>query len=244
MLQPLQSHEQRNLLLWGESIRENPRTILLSIPIFLFGIFYYTLIKDDKGLAGSYGHLGIAFKNYHKHYWQQPFLLQIAYKLIDNASHKSQGEGLVSTILHCGQVAKDLQNYSLAEVKFKQALFQAHKLKQYVQLGYILSHLASVHVAQQRFDVAFRELNQSLKILQSGIKQKPTSLYYQIWLSHGELTMSEYYLAIRDYKQAKKYAQQALNRSQKHQLKFRQQEAHQLLNRIIETESQLMNLPS
>src|SRR3989344_3476159 len=62
-MRKLRSHEQKRILLLGEKLRENPNTILLSIPVFMFCVIFYSLSGNKEGIAGSLGHCGIAFKN-------------------------------------------------------------------------------------------------------------------------------------------------------------------------------------
>ncbi len=231
MTKKLTSHEQRKLLLTGETIREKDWGLLLSMPVFLVGIIYYSLIRDREGLAGAYGHLGIAFKNYHKHHWQQTFLIKIAYFLFDKASINSTGEGQVSSILHCGQAAKDLKNLSLAESKFKQALSLAQQQQNQALAAYALSYLGGVHTNQQRSSLALKELRQAVKTLTRESQHQSDSLYLHIWLTHAQLTLAEYYLATNNHSLAQKSARQVLNLSQKYHLQLRYQEAQRLLKK-------------
>lgn len=64
----VKSDEEKGILKLGESVREHPKGIIFSVPIFLLGFIYYSLTGDRKGVAGALGHCGIAFKNYYRHH--------------------------------------------------------------------------------------------------------------------------------------------------------------------------------
>jgi len=229
----LKSHEKKKILLLGETFRENPNTILLSIPIFLFGVLYYSLVSDKQGLAGSYGHMGISFKNFYKHFWQRKFLLKVSYSLFKKSSDYAElGEGKVSSILHCGQVAVTLERYKLARKQFVKALLLAKELNRSDHAAYILGHMAKVEIETQDLGKAKEYLDRSLRILKRAVNKNPKSLYLQIWLSHSELMLGEYWLASGDRAKAKIWAEKARKRANKYNLKVRKLDVKKLVSKI------------
>lgn len=228
----VKSHERRKILLLGETIRENPRTILLSIPIFFFGFIFYTLIGDKEGKAGSFGHCGITFKNYHRHYWQKDFLLKIAYFLFDKSSQYATGEGRVSDFLHCGKTALVLGNTPLALKKYNEALKEAKKIGHKSMPGYIFSHIAALKLESKDIDKAKEYLKKAHDILTRALKERPDSMYLHIWMSQVELMYGEYWLAAGDKRRALSWAKMAESRAMKYSLKVRKLDAKKLLEKI------------
>ncbi|MEK7188391.1 MAG: hypothetical protein AAB685_00885 [Patescibacteria group bacterium] len=231
----LKSHDIRKILIFGESLRENPKTILFSIPIFIFGILFYFLIGDKEGVAGSLGHMGISFKNYHKHFLQKDFLLNIAYFLFEKSSLSASGEGKVSAILHAGQTVFVLEDFKTAISKYKEALTEISKEKVTTGIeGYIFSHLATVEIKKKDFKKAEKYLDRALKVLALKIKEKPDSLYLHIWFSHLELTYGEYFLAIGKKREARVWTEKAKQRAEKYDLKVRKHDVSKLFKRLGE----------
>lgn len=228
----VKSHEERRILLLGETVKENPRTILLSIPIFFFGLLFYSLIGDGAGVAVSLGHCGISFKNYHRHYWQKDFLLKIAYFLFDKSSQYATGEGKVSDFLHCGKTALALGDSSLALKKYGEALKEARRIRHQSIAGNIYAHMAAVELERKSLSRAKEYLVRAHKILDKSIKEKPNSLYIHIWLSGAELISGEYCLAKGDKEVARVWAKKAESRAMKYNLKVRKLDANKLLEKI------------
>src|SRR3989344_9424212 len=103
-----QTSEPNKLLALGEKLRENPDTILLSIPVLGLGIILFSLTEDKENLAGAYGHLGLAFRLYHKHHWQSPVLLKIAYWLLSQSARINAGLGQPTVRMVMGGISSDL----------------------------------------------------------------------------------------------------------------------------------------
>ena len=232
MKRKVKSHEKRRILLFGETIRENPRTILLSIPVFFFGFLFYSLIGDREGKAGSLGHCGITFKNYYRHHWKKKFLLEIAYFLINSSSKLATGEGKVSNFIHCGQIAFTLGKHPLAVSKFREALKEAEDINHKSIQGNIYNHMAIVELKKGKLNEARKYLDKAVDILEGAVKKKPDSLYLHVWFSGAELVMGEYFIKKGDKGSAKKWAIKAQKRVKKYNLKTRKQDVKNLLKRI------------
>ncbi|OGM26660.1 hypothetical protein A3D00_01000 [Candidatus Woesebacteria bacterium RIFCSPHIGHO2_02_FULL_38_9] len=232
-MRKLRSHEQKRILLLGEKLRENPNTILLSIPVFMFGVIFYSLSGNKEGIAGSLGHCGIAFKNYHKHFWQKDFLLKIGFWLFNKSADYATGEGKVSTVLHAGQISLSLDNLNLARKKYEEALMVCKNQKVDTGIdGYIFVHLAVLDLKEKKLDKVKLNLDKALKILNIRLEENPKSLYLHIWMSLLELTMGEYYLTVGDKMLARAWAEKAQNRTEKYDLKVRKLDVKRLLSRI------------
>lgn len=230
----LKSHSTQKLLIFGEKVRENPRTILLSIPIFIFALIYYWITGYREGVAGSLGHMGIAFTNFYKHNWQQNFLLRIGYFLFGKSTEFATGEGKVSAILHCGQAAILLKDFELARRKSLEALREVKKenVKTGIE-GYIYGHyLGKIELETENVGKARGHVERGLKILKEKSKRSRGSLYLQVWLSGTELTMAEYWLAKKDEEASRIWAERAKARADKYNLKVRKLDAKKLFTRI------------
>ena len=227
------SQERRRILELGESLRENPGTILLSVPIFFFGYLFYSIIGDKEGVAGSLGHCGITFKNYYKHYWKQDFLLKIAYRLYDKSAQYATGEGKVSTIHHAGQVALELGDVELAEKRYKEALSEARRLKLVNIEAYVIDHMAQLEIERGNYELAKEYLDGAYNILSKAVKKEPKSMYLHIWLSSVEINTANYWLAVGDKNKARIWAKHAQKRADKYDLKMRKKDVKKIMDKLV-----------
>jgi tetratricopeptide (TPR) repeat protein len=226
-----QTFEPNKLLALGEKLRENPQTILLSLPIFGWGILWFKLAGDKDGLAGAFGHLGLAFKLYYKHHWQNKSFLKISYHLLSEAAKQGTGNGQPSVRMVMGSIALDLGNNLQAKWDYELAIRMSRKIKDFNQTAFIMGHLGRVKTILGDFVGAKKDLDRGLKILSKTIK-RDKSPRLQIWISNLELAMSEWYLACGDKKKAKLWAIAVSRRSHKYDLKTRKLDANNLLSKI------------
>ena len=234
MTKKLKSKEPKRILHLGESLRENSKTILLSIPVFTFGLCYYSMISDKEGLAGAYGHMGIAFKNYHKHFWKKRFLLEIAYYLFRKAAELGGGKDRPTVLLKCGQTALELGDKKSAEKNYNEAIAEAKRLKDKYQKAYVSAHLADL-IKEKDFEKAEGMLTNSHEVLNQAIDKNPEALYFQIWISFVELALGQLYLSKADKNSARVWAEKAHARVEKYDLKVRKLDVKKLLSKIEST---------
>lgn len=223
--------EAYSLLAIGEGFRENPRTILLSIPILGFSIFWYSFAHNRSALAGAYGHLGLTFRLYYKHHWQNPVLLKIAYWLLLQSSKINVGMGQPTVRMVLGGIASDLGNYDQAQKDYELGIQMAKDLKDPWQAAFITSHLGRLEIKIGNLVGAKKNLDDSLKILLAAVK-KDSSSRLQIWLSNVEIGLSEWFLATGDKIQAKFWADKVVSTAEKYDLKTRRLDAINLLAKI------------
>ena len=228
----VKSHEERKILLKGESLRENPKTILLSIPVFGVGYIYYLLVGDKQGVAGALGHCGITFKNYYRHHWHKEFLLKISFTLFLKSTDYAKGEGRVSTLLHAAQSACDLGNLDEADELYNDALKEADAIEHTAIKGNIYSHMAANEMKRENFKKAKKYLDDSYNILLKAEKDKSKSMYIQVWISGTEMSYGWYHLTLGDKKCAKSWALKAKKRVNKYDLKTRKADVEKLFKKI------------
>lgn len=226
------SKETSKILRLGESLRENPRTILLSIPVFSFGYAWHTLLGNKEKQAGSLGHMGIAFKNYHQHYWQNPALLKIAHSLFRKTAALANRESKPTVLLMCGKTALELGDEEAARKDLEEGIKEAKRVKDDYQGAFVLGHLGSLFLKQKKLEEAKTALDRALKTLEKAVEEKPDSLYYQVWISYVELALAEYYLVADDKKQARQWLSRAEKRIEKYDLGVRRLEAQKLRKQI------------
>ena len=226
-----QTSEPNKLLALGERLRENPDTILLSIPVLGLGIILFSLTEDKENLAGAYGHLGLAFRLYHKHHWQSPVLLKIAYWLLSQSARINAGLGQPTVRMVMGGISSDLGNYSQAQKDYELGIQMAKGLKDSWQAAFIASHLGRLETKTGNLVGAKKNLDDSLKILSAAVK-KDSSPRLHIWLSNTEIGLSEWFLAAGDKIQAKTWADKVSARAEKYDLKTRKLDAANLLAKI------------
>lgn len=226
-----QTHEPNKLLALGEKLRENPDTILLSIPVLSFGLILFSLTGDKEALAGAYGHLGLAFRLYHKHHWQNPVLLKIAYWLLSRSALINTGMGQPTVRMVMGGIASDLGNYDEAKKEYELGIKMAKDLKDNLQAAFITGHLGRLEIKTGDLPTAKKTLNSSLKVLSAAVK-KDSSPRLHIWLSNVEIGLSEWFLAAGDKTQAKIWADKVTARAEKYDLKTRKLDAAKLLEKI------------
>ncbi len=223
-----------DLLSLGESLRENPRTILLSIPILGFAIVWLTLTGNREGEAGGYGHLGLTFKLLYKHHWKKEFLQTIAYTLFSKAAELSTGEGRPTILLKMAQISGERGDWKRARDEIEQALELARQVGDEAQYSYLLAHLGRIKIMLNDMPGAKEDLEESLKDL-TEITNKESTMRLQVWMSTPEMILSEWYLAAGDKKNAKLWAEKVIARSEKYDLKTRKLDGQNLLKRISTT---------
>lgn len=213
--------EPNKLLALGESLRENPKTILLSIPVLGFGILWFGMIGNKYAQAGAFGHLGLAFRLYYKHHWQNKIFLRIAHKLLENAQ---SGEGSPTVIMVMGGISAELGDKTQAKRDYEQAIKIALKIGDVPQAAFIESHLGKLLLDKKHLDHAYKVLS---KFAQNKREQRP-----HIWLSNVELGYSEWYLAKLNKKMALYWANKTLTRANKYKLETRKLDVANLLKKI------------
>lgn len=216
--------EENKLLAIGERLRENPRTILLSIPVLGWGIFWFGLMGDRDALAGAFGHLGLTFRLYYKHHWQNKTFLKIAYWLLLQAARLGTGDGQPTVRMVMGTIAAELENQEQAQVDYEAGIQMAKKIKDEPQAAFIESHLGKLLLDKKRLDHTYKVLSQFAK--------GKTDMRPHVWLSNAEIGLSEWYLAAGDKKRARLWANKVAARADKHDLKTRRLDAQNLKKKI------------
>ena len=229
-----QTSEPNKLLALGEKLRENPDTILLSVPVLGLGIILFSLTGDKEALAGSYGHLGLTFRLYHKHHWQNPVFLKIAYWLLSQSALINTDMGQPTVRMVLGGISSDLGNYDQARKDYQLGIQMAKDLKDPWQGAFITSHLGRLETKTGNLVIAKKDLDDSLKILSAAVK-KDSGPRLHIWLSNVEIGLSEWFLATGDKTQAKLWANKVAARAEKHDLKTRKLDSIKLLEKISTT---------
>lgn len=232
MAKKLKSHETSKLLALGEKLRENPKTILLSVPIFLIGTVWFSLKKDEEKLAGSFGHLGITFKNCYKHHWQQKFLLILAAKSFAISAKHAPLKDKPAVLLKLGQTWIELEKIELGQRIYEEGIKIAEKIKDFPMVGYILAHRGRLFASQKKPELAWQDLKKAEEYIRQGIKKRKDSLYYQIWLSGVELDISDYYLTLKETEKALEWVKKAGRRAEKFSLETRKLDAQKMLKKI------------
>ncbi|KKU03009.1 MAG: hypothetical protein UX99_C0030G0005 [Candidatus Amesbacteria bacterium GW2011_GWB1_47_26] len=225
------AQEGNRLLSLGERVRENPHTILLSIPILGFAIIWLKLVRDREGQAAGYGHLGLTFKLLYKHHWKNKLLQTIAYDLFSKAVDLATGDGRPTIILKMAQISGEQGNWKKAKDEVARALLLAKQIGDDSQYAYLLAHLGRIKIMLDDMPGAKSDLENSLKNL-TAITQKESTMRLQVWMSTPEMILSEWYLAASDNKNAKLWAQKVIDRAEKYDLKTRKLDGQNLLKRI------------
>jgi len=223
--------EQFSLLAWGEIIRENPATIWFSIPILLFSAVWSWLSDNREQLAGSFGHLGIAFELINKYHWRHPLFLDLAYWSFRKARRTGVGDGQPTVSLKLGSIAEQRGDLAAAKAFIEEGIGMCRKLKDVPQRAFLTAHLGRVKTKLGDFAGAKADLESSLKTLTKSIKREST-FRLQVWASTAEMGLAEWYLAAGDKKQAKTWADKVAARAAKHDLKTRNLDAAKLLSEI------------
>ena len=221
-----------NLLKWGETLREKPNTILLCIPLFSLSLFIYLLKGDRGGMAASFGHVGVAFKNYYKHNYQKKFLLYLALYCFRKSAKLAVGPGRPTVLLKCAETAELLGYDSDAEMYFVQAASEAKTQNDLAQLAYVQAGFSRFKIVQGLKDEAKVLIEESEKVLRNMVKKFPDSLYLHVWFTQSLIIVGEYFLAVGDKSNALKYGIEALEHSQEYDLRFRIHDAQILLDKI------------
>jgi len=125
-----------------------------------------------------------------------------------------------------------LGNYDLARTRLIEALNEASKANKTYLKGFILGHLANVEIKLKKFRSAKSNLEKASRILTKAAKKEPKSLYIQIWLSGVELATGEYWFAKGDKKEAERWAEKAMIRANKYDLKVRKLDAKKLFKKL------------
>lgn len=209
----------------GERLRENPQTILLSIPVLIWGILWFGITENIPAQAGAYGHLGLSFRLYYKHHWQNKVFLRIAYSLLSNATKLGTGDGQPTVRMVMGGIAAELGNKAQAKEEYDAGIQMAKRIKDGPQAAFIESHLGRLLVNKKHLDHAYKIL---FKFANGKTGMRP-----HIWLSNAEIGLSEWYLAAGDKKRAKFWADKVARRAAKYDLKTRILDAQKLLQKIL-----------
>lgn len=226
-----QTFEPNKLLALGEKLRENPDTILLSLPVLAWAIVWYGWTGNKPAQAGGFGHLGLAFKLYYKHHWQNQILLKIAYWLLTQALLCGDRDGQPTVKMVMGSISLDLGDKNQAKSDYEQAVNMAKNIGDQNQMAFVLGHLGRIKTQLGDFVGAKKDLDLGLKILTRALK-KDSAPRLHIWISNVELAMSEWYLAAGDKKRAKLWVQKVATRAEKYDLKTRKLDAKNLLSKI------------
>lgn len=221
------------MLAFGERLRENPRTIWLSIPVLAAAILLARMIRNKEMEAGASGHLGLTFRLLYKHHWRQPRLLDIAYALFSSAARTGAGSGQPSVRMAMGGVAMEKGNYSQALENYKEGFQLAKKMKDSNQAAFLRSHMGIAQIKLDQLPSAKKNLENAYRTLVKALKGNPKSLYLQVWASNAEIGMSEWFLAVGDKKRARIWAKKVAERADKYELKTRRLDAEKLLKRIV-----------
>lgn len=224
--------EKNKMLAAGESLRENPKTIWLSVPVLGGAIILAKLTGNKEAEAGGSGHLGLTFRLIYKHQWKQPLLLDVAYALFKNAARIGTGGGQPSVRMAMGGVALEKNDPETALEDYRQGYSLAKRLKDANQAAFLQSHMGMAETRLGDLASAKRDVETAVKTLYSALKKNPNSLYLQVWTSNAEIGMSEWYLATGDKKKAKLWAEKVQKRAESFELKTRKLDAEKLLKRI------------
>ena len=136
----------KKFLSLGEQLRENPKTIWLSIPVLILGIMWYGIKGDKEGQTGGYGHLGLTFRLLHKHQGQSKLFLRISYWLFSQANHIGVGSGLPTVRLKMAQVVAQLGDLKQAKMDIESAIKLCQQTKDISQAAYITAHLGRIKI--------------------------------------------------------------------------------------------------
>jgi len=221
----------KKFLSLGEQLRENPKTIWLSIPVLILGIMWYGIKGDKEGQTGGYGHLGLTFRLLHKHQGQSKLFLRISYWLFSQANHIGVGSGLPTVRLKMAQVVAQLGDLKQAKMDIESAIKLCQQTKDISQAAYITAHLGRIKIKLGDLAGAKRDLESSFRDLEKILKKRST-MHHQIWMSTAEMGLSEWYFASGDKKQALLWAQKAAARAQKQDLKTRMLDISNLIHEI------------
>lgn len=231
-MKPMAKKEQ--LLLFGEKLRENPRTFWFSVPIFLICLLVYFLLKDKKALAHTFEQLGIVPQNTYRHWYKNSHLLTMANFLFKKASQLAPEEDKPAYLLKYGQTLSQLGQFRKSLLVFNKALKICKKYNQQPMLGYILSHKGHTLMEYGFEKEAFKDLKESIRLLEQALKEK-SFVYHQIWLSGAELSMAEWYLKSKKKHEALKWAKKAEKRAKENNLKIRILDSKKVLEEIKKT---------
>ncbi|KKU28582.1 MAG: hypothetical protein UX80_C0004G0012 [Candidatus Amesbacteria bacterium GW2011_GWA2_47_11b] len=223
--------EQFKLLSLGEKLRENPKTIWLSVPAFLFSALWSTLVGNREELAGSFGHLGISWELIRKHHWKSGVFLDLALWSYQQAVKIGVGDGQPSVRLKIGSMYAEKGDLPRAKKYIEEGLALCRNIKDVPQGAFLLAHLGRIKTKLGDFAGAKKDLDKSLSIMEKILK-KDSSLRLHIWASTAEMGLAEWYLAAGDKKRAKLWAQKVATRATIHDLKTRALDAKDLLAKI------------
>lgn len=224
--------EKNKMLAFGEKLRENPKSIWLSVPVLGAAILLGKLIGDKEMEAGGSGHLGLSFRLLYKHHWKQTKLLDIAYELFANAARIGVGNGQPSVRMAMGGIAMEKGDNKKALGNYFDGFNLAKKQKDLNQAAFLQSHMGIAQIKLDDLSSAKKNISEAMRRLSQALKKQPNSLYLQVWMSNSELGMSEWYLAAGDKKNAKVWAEKVAKRAKRWELKTREQDAKNLLKRI------------
>lgn len=226
-----QTHEPNKWLALGERLRENPRTILLSIPVLGAGVLWFGLVEDKNAQAGAFGHLGLTFRLYYKHHWQNKFFLRLAYYLLSQAAELGTGDGQPTVRMVMGGIAADLGNLGQAKNNYDKGVTLAKRINDPIQAAFVESHLGRLEIQNHHLPAAQKHLDHAYKVLSQFATNK-TDARPHIWLSNAEIGYGEWYLAAGDKKRAKLWTDKVAARANKYNLKTRRLDAQKLLQKI------------
>lgn len=222
-----------SLLATGESLREDPRTILLSFPVLAFAVVLYYFSENRPALASALGHLALSFRLFYKHHLRLKILLLIAYQLLSESAGIGAGDGQPTVRMVMGTIATEFGNLDQGESDFITGIKMASDINDKNQTAFIESHLGRLLVQKGELQKAKKHLDNAYKVLSLFVKnasdQRP-----HIWISNTELGLSEYYLAVRDKEKAKHWADQAKSRADKYKLETRKLDVKKLMSQITQ----------
>ncbi len=235
MAKKLKTHEASRLLSFGERVRENPKTTLFSVPIFLVGCFWFTIKNNREKFAGSFGHMGITFKNYYKHNLKLKLFLKLAIGCFRICERHTPLKDRPTVLLKLGQSYIELGRDEIGEDIFNKAVKVTKDMFDNPQLGYVLSHRGRLYLSQGKMDKAWSDFEKALRFINKGIKNNKDSMYYHIWLSGLELDIAEFMIKSGRENEAIDWAKKAQKRAKKYGLSTRVIDARKCLERILKT---------
>lgn len=232
MAKKLKTHETSKFLSFGEKLRENPKTILLSIPVFLFSAPVFLVSGDKEKLSGSFGHLGLTFKLYYDHRLKLKLFLNLAGLCFKISTKFAPLKQKPAVLLQLGLVLTEMEKFKKAEAVFNRAAEIAQRVKDFPLLGFVFSKRGKFYLKQKKMDLAWADFQKALDLIEAGIKKRKSSFYYQIWLSGLEVDLSNFWIISGKKDEALKWAQKAEARAKEFDLKTRKTEIEKLIKSL------------
>ncbi|MCG2685850.1 hypothetical protein L6258_00580 [Candidatus Parcubacteria bacterium] len=218
------------LIVWGEKIRENLKTLWLSVPFFVLGICLFSLIGDRDNLSRAWGHLGIVFKNAYRHKSPRRAYLKSALFSFKKALKGAAIEDSVGVRMTIAQTLSLLDDHEAALRTIQEAVFQARQVSPAgALLGRVLVHQAQIQIAAGELKAGHQSLKEGWKYLEEALEKEPQDFHLQVWYTGAQLDWANYYRAVDKIEKSREWAQHALEDSRRWNLSFREHDARRIL---------------